>query len=106
MADQSQPVPQTGQQRQIQIKITDEVMKGIHANAMSVAHTPEEFIIDFMTIIPHQRAGMVSARVITSPGHLKRIIAALEDNLKKYEASHGKVTTADAPGGEIGFQSA
>jgi len=95
--------PQQPNQQQIQIKITDEILKGAYANAMSVAHTKDEFILDFLTVIPHQRAGTVSARVVTSPGHLKRIIAALQENLKKYEGSFGKVDIADAPGSEIGF---
>ena len=90
-------------QQQIQIKITDDILRGAYANAMSVAHTKEEFILDFMTVIPHQRAGTVSARILTSPGHLKRIISALQENLKKYEGSFGKVDIADAPGSEIGF---
>jgi len=30
-------------------------------------------------------------RVVVTPGHLKRIIGALEDNLKRYEANFGDV---------------
>ncbi|MDP3964585.1 MAG: DUF3467 domain-containing protein [bacterium] len=94
---QSQPNQAQNPQGQIQIKVTDEVMKGVYANAMSVMHSREEFTVDFMNIYPHQRAGIVNARVIISPGHLKRIIAALQDNLKKYENQHGKIEEAQAP---------
>jgi hypothetical protein len=33
----------------------------------------------------------VMSRVIMSPGHLKRVISALEDSLKKYEDKFGKL---------------
>ncbi|HAZ16982.1 MAG: hypothetical protein A3H59_00035 [Candidatus Jacksonbacteria bacterium RIFCSPLOWO2_02_FULL_43_9] len=91
-------------QQQIQIKITDDTLKGVYANSMQVAHTQEEFMIDFMNLFPPQ--GIVNARVILSPGHLKRMIAALQDNLKKYEQQFGEVTVAQQPAGEseIGFK--
>lgn len=95
--------PQQGQQgqQQIQIKLPDDVGKGVHANLMSVMHTKEEFIIDFILVNPVQRQGMVNARVVTSPGHAKRIAKALEENVKKYEGSFGKIEEAQAP--EVGF---
>ncbi|PJC40235.1 MAG: DUF3467 domain-containing protein, partial [Parcubacteria group bacterium CG_4_9_14_0_2_um_filter_41_8] len=43
---------------------------------------------------PH---GIVGAKVITSPGHMKRIVAALQDNIKKYEKIFGEIKAADAP---------
>jgi hypothetical protein len=92
-------------QRQIQIKVTDEVMRGVYANAMSVVHSKEEFTIDFMNIYPHQGAGIVNGRIIISPGHMKRIIEALQDNLSKYENQFGKIESAKAPE-PIGFQTA
>jgi len=91
-------------QNQMQIKISDDVLKGNYANAMQVAHTKEEFLLDFMNLSPHQGVGVVSSRIIMSPGHVKRVIAALQDNLKKYENQFGKIEQADAPNNEIGFQ--
>ncbi len=103
--NQQQPQPNQQQRRQIQIKIPDETMKGVYANAMSVVHSKEEFTIDFMNIYPHQGAGIVNGRVIISPGHMKRIISALQDNLKKYENQFGKIEEAKAPE-PIGFKTA
>jgi len=80
------------QKREIKIKITDEVMKGSYANFMRVSHTRERFVLDFANIVPP--TGIISARVITSPGHLKRIVGALEYNLKKYEEKFGKIEEA------------
>lgn len=103
MADQPQP---QGNQQQLNIKIDDVTLKGVYTNAMGISHSKEEFVLDFMNIYPHQRAGVVNARVISSPGHVKRIFKALEDNIKKYEAKHGKIEEAAAPGSEVGFKTA
>src|SRR3989344_6713660 len=97
--------PQSAQGGQkMQIKISDEILKGVYANAMQVAHSREEFILDFLNLSPHMGAGIVGARVIMSPGHLKRVIAALQDNLAKYESRFGKVEEAEAPESEVGFR--
>jgi hypothetical protein len=40
------------QEQQVQIKVTDEVLKGAYANMVQVAHTQEEFILDFMNLLP------------------------------------------------------
>ncbi len=40
------------------------------------------------------------ARIATSPGHLKRIVAALSQNLERYEAAFGTITEAPEPAGE------
>ena len=83
------------QNNQVPIKIDDDTLKGKYANAMQVAHNKEEFVMDFINLFPPQ--GSVTARVITSPGHLKRIIAALNENVSRYEAQYGKIEEAAAP---------
>lgn len=82
----------------LDVKIGDDEMKGRYANLLRVTHTREEFILDFIQMAPPQ--GIVSARVVTSPGHLKRIVHALAANLARYEEAFG--TIAEAPGPESG----
>ena len=95
--------PQSNQQ--VNIKIDDSTLKGAYTNAMGVSHSKEEFVLDFMNIYPWQRTGVVNARVITSPGHVKRIYRALEENIKKYEDKFGKIEEAKSPAAEgIGFK--
>lgn len=67
----------------------------MYSNSMVVNHTKEEFVLDFMVITPP--VGTVTARIITSPGHMKRMVAALAENLKKYEARFGKLAEAPEP---------
>lgn len=90
-------------QQQMQIKIEDTVLKGVYANALQVGHTKEEFILDFMNLVPPQ--GIAVSRVFLSPGHMKRIVSALQDNLKKYEEQFGKIEVAQPPKNEqkLGF---
>jgi hypothetical protein len=102
-AQNNQNNPQNPQQNpQIQIKITDEVLKGNYANFLQVMHTPEEFVLDFMNVFPPN--GIATSRVIISPAHMKRIVAALDDNMKRYEATHGAVKAAAEPSHKIGFE--
>jgi len=54
-----------------------------------------EFLIDFLNVFPPE--GVVNARVIVSPGHLKRMIRALTDNLGRYEGKFGPIVEASAP---------
>ncbi len=81
--------------QEIPIKVPDELLGGVYANQMIVRHTREEFVLDFVSLIPP--AGVVNARVIVSPGHLKRMIRALQENLGRYEARFGPVIEAVAP---------
>lgn len=81
----------------LDVKISDEEIKGRYANLLRVTHTREEFILDFIHLVPPQ--GVVTARIVTSPGHLKRIVQALAANLARYEEAHGTVALAEPPGG-------
>ena len=88
---------------QIQVKMDDETMKGRYAKMMQVAHNKEEFVLDFMNVFPP--GGIVTARVVTSPGHLKRIMRALNENLQRYEQSFGAIKEAEGPNeGKFGFE--
>ena len=81
------------------VKLTDEVLGGVYSNSMQVSHTREEFVLDFMSIFPP--AGKVNARVIISPGHMKRIILALQENLRRYETQFGPIVQAPEPPARI-----
>ncbi|MEA2695627.1 MAG: hypothetical protein QOJ16_5014 [Acidobacteriota bacterium] len=83
----------------LNVKISDEELKGRYSNLLRITHTREEFILDFINLVPPQ--GIVTARLVTSPGHLKRIIGALSANLARYEQTYGLIHEAPEPvGGE------
>jgi len=90
------------EQREIKIKIRDEDLKGVYSNLMQVSHTKEEFVLDFFLVsLPE---GILASRVIMSPGHLKRMIKALAENVSKYEEKFGKIEEAVVPETPLGFQ--
>ncbi len=83
----------------IKVNFPPELHGGVYSNNMIVAHTKEEFILDFLMVVPP--AGTVTARVIVSPGHMKRILKALQDNISKYENTFGAIQIAEEPKGKI-----
>ncbi len=87
--------------KEIKISFPPEIQGGVYANNMVVSHTKEEFILDFIMVAPP--TGTVTARVIVSPGHMKRVLEALRDNISKYEGSFGTIQIAEEPKSRIGF---
>ncbi len=90
-------------QQQIQIKAQDDVLKGNYANAVQTTHTQEEFVLDFMNIFSWQKLGVLSSRVILSPGHMKRLVTSLAANIKKYEEQFGEIQAQPSQGFDQGF---
>ena len=88
--------------KQIKIQASKDDLKGVYSNVMQVSHTQEEFVLDFLNITG--TTGVLSARVILSPGHFKRMVRLLEKTLKEYEERFGQITPIQAPKREIGFQ--
>ena len=87
--------------QELQIQVPPEVQRGIYANQMFATHTQEEFILDF--ILASQPAAVVNARVIISPTHAKRIVAALQENIDNYESHFGEIALINpmAPSGAV-----
>lgn len=76
---------------EFKLQFDEEAAQGRYANLAVVAHSSSEFVIDFAKVLPGFQNPMVHTRIIMSPEHLKRLVAALEDNLKKYEQRYGEI---------------
>jgi hypothetical protein len=94
-------MPDGQEPKEIKVNFPPELQGGVYSNNMFVTHTKEEFILDFLMVAPP--AGAVTARVIVSPGHMKRILEALRDNITKYEKNFGIIQVAEEPKAKIGF---
>jgi hypothetical protein len=81
--------------KDVRIKMPDDLVGGRYANQMVVQHTREEFVLDFLSVFPP--GGTVQARVVVSPAHVKRMISALADNVRKYEAQFGTIEEPTGP---------
>jgi hypothetical protein len=99
--DQPQPASPS-QGGQMQVKASDEILRGVYSNMVQVGHTPEEFVLDFINILPP--SGLLNARVIVSPSHFKRLALTIQDNLKRYENEYGTISLAVVPDQKIGFR--
>ncbi|MCB4755898.1 MAG: DUF3467 domain-containing protein [Elusimicrobia bacterium] len=88
---------QPKQPQQLQVEIDDVTAQGVYCNLAFLTHSEQEFIMDFMFLSPQQPKAKVRSRVITSPKHAKRFLAALMDNIQKYEARFGAIPLDTSP---------
>ena len=91
------------QDQEIQIELTPEKADGVYSNLAVINHSPSEFVIDFIQMMPGVPKAQVKSRIIISPQHAKRLLGALNDNIKRYEASHGNIIELEQPSIPIGF---
>ena len=92
-----------GGQQQLNIELSEEIAEGEYSNLVMIAHSSEEFILDFIRVVPGVTKAKVKTRVIISPSHAKRLLAALTDNVKRYEAANGPISSQNQPGPAIQF---
>ena len=76
---------------QINIELSEEVAQGIYSNLAIITHSESEFVIDFVRIMPGIPKAQVKSRIVLTPEHALRLVDALDDNIAKYEAAHGKI---------------
>ena len=96
----------TDQKKQINVELRDQEAEGIYANFAAITHSPAEFVMDFIRVLPGTKKSRVHARIIMAPQNVKAFIRALEENISKYEERYGEIKTAGQtqPGKQIGFQ--
>lgn len=81
--------PQGAPEPQMTVKISDETHRGVYANRVIIAHSSEEFILDFVADLPP--GPQIVARVITTPGHARAFLEALGENVQRYEQQFGAI---------------
>jgi hypothetical protein len=89
---------------QINIELSEEIAEGVYSNLAMIAHSNSEFVLDFIRLMPGVPKAKVKSRIIITPEHAKRLLAALKDNIKKYEETFGAIKqTEEAPKFPINF---
>jgi hypothetical protein len=88
------------EQNQINIELTEDVAQGTYSNLAVINHSAAEFVVDFIRIMPGMPKpnARVMSRIILTPEHAKRLVAALEDNVSKYESVYGPIKEVKGPG--------
>jgi uncharacterized protein (DUF1778 family) len=82
---------------QINIELPEDVAEGIYSNLAIISHSNTEFVLDFIRMMPNVPQAKVKSRIILTPEHAKRLMNALEDNVKKYEQQFGRIDEKDVP---------
>ena len=91
--------PNQPNQQQVQIKADEKELLGQYANLAIIHHNGEEFTLNFIYLFPSVPQGKLVSSIILSPGHAKRMLAALKENVARFESQFG--TLPEGSGGPI-----
>jgi hypothetical protein len=86
------------QSNQIDIQLKEDVAQGTYSNLAVITHSSSEFVVDFVRIMPGIPKADVKSRIILTPEHAKRLMLALQDNIRKFESLHGPIKVDDNQG--------
>ncbi len=89
--------------QELNIELTEDVAPGVFSNLALINHSPSEFIVDFIQVMPGMPKAKVRSRVILTPQHAKRLLKAMAENLQKFEQHFGEIKDNDSPNFPINF---
>ncbi len=78
-------------EQELKINLPPELADGTYANLAIIAHSSDEFVIDFIRVVPQVQSPKVQSRVILTPNNAKKLLSALQENIRKYEQQYGKI---------------
>lgn len=81
-------------QKKLEIELTPEIAAGTYANFAIVSHTDQEFFIDFAVLGPNMPKTRVNTRIVLTPTNAKRLLNALQENMKHFD-NRGKQPTVN-----------
>jgi hypothetical protein len=93
--------PNEKKKNQVNIELKEDIAEGIYSNLAVITHSPAEFVVDFVRIMPGLPKAPVKARIVLTPEHAKRLMNALQDNINKYESVHGPIKGGSGGKGDI-----
>ena len=94
---------QNNEQQQINIELSEEMAQGVYSNLVAINHSPTEFVLDFIQMMPGVPKAKVQTQVILTPEHAKRLLQALGENMARYEQNFGNVQTHEPPQVPLNF---
>lgn len=83
----------------LNIELGEEIAQGVYSNLAIINHSPSEFVLDFIQMMPGLPKAKVKSRIILTPQHAKRLMKALNDNILKFESQHGNIKDIDPNAG-------
>ena len=95
---------QTQQQEgQINLELSEDIAEGIYSNLAIINHSASEFVIDYIKLMPGVPKARVKSRIVLTPQHAKRLLRALNENIKRYEQQHGEIKDVEQPQVPLNF---
>lgn len=85
------------EEQKININLTPEMANGKYVNLAIIAHSPSEFVVDFVCMMPGQKEANVQSRVVMTPENVKKLLFALQENVSKYEKQFGAIKLNGTP---------
>lgn len=86
------------QQNQFNVELSEEIADGIYSNLAVISHSPTEFVLDYIRVMPNMPKAKVVSRIILTPEHAKRLLQALNDNVRRYEQQFGVIAENNSGG--------
>ncbi len=86
---------QKKQGKKIEIELKEDEAQGTYSNLVMITHSPSEFILDFLSVMPGVKKARVMKRMILTPDHAKRLSNALNENVRRYEDEHGTISSKE-----------
>ncbi|MEX0275093.1 MAG: DUF3467 domain-containing protein [Flavobacteriaceae bacterium] len=90
-------------QKQINIELDEKMAEGTYSNLAIINHSVSEFVIDFISIMPGAPKAKVKSRIVLTPQHAKKFLKALNDNVVRFENSHGPIKDYEQPSIPLNF---
>lgn len=99
--EQTMNIPQ--KDGQLNVELSEEIAEGIYSNLAIINHSPSEFVVDFIKVMPGVPKAKVKSRIVLTPQHAKRFLRALQDNVNRFEAQHGEIKDVEQPNIPLDF---
>jgi hypothetical protein len=81
----------------LNVELNEEIAEGIYSNLAIINHSPSEFVVDFLKVMPGVPKARVKSRLVLTPQHAKRLLRALNDNIQRFEEQHGEIKDTEQP---------
>jgi hypothetical protein len=80
---------------EVNVELDEETAEGTYSNLVMISHSSEEFVLDFIRVVPGVKKARVKSRIIITPQHAARLLDALNENIDRYEQEHGIIQRND-----------
>jgi hypothetical protein len=97
MSDHPKPPTADPAGHELQIDLDEVTAQGAYSNLVLINHNDNEFVLDFAYVQPGAPRARVRSRIISSPRHTKRLLRALEFNIRRFEERFGKIDEPEVP---------